>query len=172
MKQKKGSGLSQIQVIAGGFFIIILIGTLLLCLPIAARGEAAGLLPALFTATSTTCVTGLIVADTYRNWSLFGQAVILLLIQIGGLGFVTIGVFFSIYIRRTIGLRERTLLQESITSACRSGAADKAYCKGYLFNRSSRSSFIEYPFHPTLWLASGLLLWNLSFRICLLQRRL
>ena len=107
MKQKKGSGLSQIQVIAGGFFIIILIGTLLLCLPIAARGEAAGLLQALFTATSTTCVTGLIVVDTYRNWSLFGQAVILLLIQTGGLGFVTIGVFFSIYIRRTIGLRER-----------------------------------------------------------------
>lgn len=150
MKQKKGSGLSQIQVIAGGFFIIILIGTLLLCLPIAARGEAAGLLPALFTATSTTCVTGLIVADTYRNWSLFGQAVILLLIQTGGLGFVTIGVFFSIYIRRTIGLRERTLLQESINTLQLAGVVrlTKRIVKGTFLIEAAGAVLLSIRFIP------------------------
>ena len=80
MKRKSRNGLSQIQVIAIGFFLIIVTGTLLLMLPCAARGEAAGFLDALFTATSATCVTGLVVVDTYRNWSLFGQVVILLLI--------------------------------------------------------------------------------------------
>ncbi len=116
MKRKRRNGLSQIQLIAIGFFLIIVIGTLLLMLPCAAKGEAAGFLDALFTATSATCVTGLVVADTFRNWSLFGQVVILLLIQTGGLGFMTIGVFFSIYIRRKISLRERELLQESINT--------------------------------------------------------
>ena len=94
MKRKYRNGLSQIQLIALGFFIIIVIGTLLLMLPISSRGEAAKPLDALFTATSATCVTGLVVADTFRNWTLFGQLVILGLIQTGGLGFMTIGVFF------------------------------------------------------------------------------
>ena len=116
MKKSRKNGLSQMQMIAAGFFIIILLGTLLLMLPISAKGEAASFLDALFTATSATCVTGLVVADTCRNWTLFGQFVILLLIQTGGLGFMTIGVFFSIYIRRKISLRERELLQESINT--------------------------------------------------------
>ncbi len=99
MKRKKQGGLSQIQLIAMGFFIIILTGTVLLMLPCASQ-EGTGALDALFTATSATCVTGLVTADTYRHWTLFGQIVILILIQTGGLGFMTIGVFFSIYIRR------------------------------------------------------------------------
>ena len=86
--------LSRVQTIALGFLFIIVIGTILLMLPIASKsGESAGFLNALFTATSSTCVTGLVVVDTYTNWTIFGQAVILVLIQIGGLGFITIGVF-------------------------------------------------------------------------------
>ncbi len=100
--------LSRVQTIALGFLLIIVVGTILLMLPISSKsGESAGFLNALFTAASSTCVTGLIVVDTYTNWTLFGQAVILLLIQIGGLGFITIGVFFSIFMKRRMGLKEK-----------------------------------------------------------------
>lgn len=106
--------LSGMQLIASGFFIIILIGTLLLMLPWATKsGESTSFFTALFTATSATCVTGLIVADTFCHWTLFGQIVLLCLIQIGGLGFITLGITVSILLRKRIGLKERGLLQES-----------------------------------------------------------
>jgi trk system potassium uptake protein TrkH len=109
--------LNQVQYIACGFFLMILIGTGLLLLPCSAReGETTGVLEALFTATSASCVTGLAVYDTYTHWTLFGQLVLLLLIQIGGLGFITIGVGFSIAFRKRIGLRQRDLLKESINA--------------------------------------------------------
>lgn len=109
--------LSRVQTIALGFLLIIAVGTVLLMLPIASRnGESTGFLNALFTATSSTCVTGLVVVDTYSNWTIFGQLVIMLLIQIGGLGFITIGVFFSIFLKRRIGLKERNLIQESVNT--------------------------------------------------------
>lgn len=109
--------LSRVQTIAIGFLMIIAAGTLLLMLPIASRsGVSAGFLNALFTSTSSTCVTGLVVVDTYSSWTLFGQVVILVLIQIGGLGFITIGVFFSIFMKRRIGLKERNLIQESMNT--------------------------------------------------------
>lgn len=102
------------QLIAGGFFIIILIGALLLMLPWATKpGESTSFLTALFTSASATCVTGLIVADTFTHWTLFGQIVLLLLIQIGGLGFITIGITVSMLLRKKIGLKERGLLRES-----------------------------------------------------------
>lgn len=106
--------LSQGQFIAIGFILMILIGALLLDTPMASRsGQSIGFLSALFTATSASCVTGLVVADTATQWTLFGQIVVLILIQIGGLGFISIGVFFSIILRRKIGLRERGLMMES-----------------------------------------------------------
>ncbi|MFG6383844.1 MAG: TrkH family potassium uptake protein [Lachnospiraceae bacterium] len=109
--------LSRVQTIAIGFLLIIIIGTILLMLPIASRnGESVGFLNALFTATSSTCVTGLVVVDTYSNWTLFGQIIIIILVQIGGLGFITIGVFFSIFLKRRIGLKERNLIQESVNT--------------------------------------------------------
>ncbi len=108
---------TRTQIIAIGFILIILVGTLLLMLPVATRsGKSAGFMSSLFTATSSTCVTGLIVADTYTNWSLFGQLVILLLIQVGGLGFITIGILFAMFFRKKIGLNERELIQESISA--------------------------------------------------------
>lgn len=109
--------LSKAQTIALGFFIIIMTGTFLLMLPISARnGQITSFTECLFTATSATCVTGLIVVDTYRHWTMFGQVVILSLIQIGGLGFITMGMFFSIFLKRKIGLKERNLIQESVNT--------------------------------------------------------
>jgi len=108
---------NQVQFIALGFFLIILTGGFLLSLPISSRShEWTDPLTALFTATSTSCVTGLAVVDTYTHWSWFGQFIILLLIQIGGLGFITVGVGFSVLFRRQIGLRERDLLKESVNA--------------------------------------------------------
>ena len=111
------SHLTQTQFIAYGFLGMILMGSLLLMLPISSRTrEASGFLNCLFTATSASCVTGLVAYDTWSHWSLFGQLVVLTMIQIGGLGFVTIGVFLSIVLRRKIGLKERGLMQESVNT--------------------------------------------------------
>lgn len=109
--------MSRTQVISFGFFIIIITGTLLLMLPISSRtGQATSFLDALFTATSASCVTGLVTVDTYTHWSIFGQCVVLLMIQIGGLGFMTIATFLFMLINRKLGLRERELLSESINT--------------------------------------------------------
>lgn len=117
MQQKKRRlKLSHVQIIALGFFLIIMTGTLLLMLPVSTRdGLGAEFLEALFTATSASCVTGLIVRDTSLYWSEFGQAVILILIQIGGLGFMTIATMFFLMLRKRVHLRERELLTESIS---------------------------------------------------------
>ncbi|MBQ8552357.1 MAG: Trk family potassium uptake protein [Clostridia bacterium] len=107
--------LSPTQVILFGFIALILIGTLLLTLPISsADGSFTSPKNALFTATSATCVTGLIVEDTGTHWSLFGQIVIICLIQIGGLGFMTMAVMMSIFIKRHITPRERLLVAQSL----------------------------------------------------------
>jgi trk system potassium uptake protein TrkH len=111
---KRYKNLSGMQLIAVGFFLLILLGTLLLALPVSSRtGTWTPLNISFFTATSATCVTGLILVDTYSHWSLFGQLVLLALIQIGGLGFITIGTAVSLVLRRKIGLKERGLIKES-----------------------------------------------------------
>ena len=100
-----------------GFLIIILLGALLLMLPFSTKsGQKTTFLGALFTSVSSTCVTGLVVYDTFTHWTLFGQLVILTLIQIGGLGFITIGTFIMIAFRKKIGLGRRTLIQESLST--------------------------------------------------------
>ncbi len=117
MVRKQKKQLSQTQTIAIGFLIMILIGTALLMLPVSSRtGKITSFMDAFFTAVSASCVTGLVAVDTYAHWSFFGQVVILLMIQIGGLGFMTIGIFFSILLRRKISLRERGLMQESVNT--------------------------------------------------------
>lgn len=115
MVQKHGNHLSRTRMIALGFFLIIAVGTLFLMLPVSSRnGESAGFLTALFTAVSASCVTGLVVTNTWLQWSFFGQVIILLLIQIGGLGFITVGFGLSLFLRKRITLRARGLLQESV----------------------------------------------------------
>lgn len=109
------SKLSSIQILVIGFFGIITLGSILLMLPIATRdGETTTLINAIFTATSATCVTGLVVYDTYAHWTLFGQATILTMIQIGGLGFMSVATFLSIALRRKISLKERGIIQEAM----------------------------------------------------------
>lgn len=106
------------QIIMFGFMAVILVGTVLLMLPISARsGEGTSFLNALFTATSATCVTGLAVVDTASYWSIFGQLVILVLIQVGGLGFVTMAGLVSFLLRRKISLRERLIMAESFNQS-------------------------------------------------------
>lgn len=108
---------NSIQIIALGFAATILAGALLLSLPAANRnGAAIAFTDALFTATSATCVTGLVVYDTYTHFTLFGQIVIICLIQIGGLGFMTVATLFFMVMRRKIGLAERGLLAESVSA--------------------------------------------------------
>ncbi len=114
--------LSQAQFIAVGFLIIVMISTVLLMFPFASKeGTYTPFLDCLFTSVSATCVTGLVVVDTFTHWSLGGQIIILTLIQIGGLGFITIGVIFSMLLRQRIGLKFRGLMQESVNSLKISG---------------------------------------------------
>lgn len=109
--------LSAIRVISLGFALIVLAGTLLLMLPLSsADGTHTPFLTSLFTATSASCVTGLVMTDTGTHWSLFGQIVILCLIQTGGLGFVTVATLFSTFAKKNMGLRRRTLMAESINT--------------------------------------------------------
>lgn len=102
------------QILVLGFAGIILIGTVLLMLPIATAGENLAFIDALFTATSATCVTGLVVVDTGYYFSTFGQVVIAILIQLGGLGFMTMTTLIAIVFRRKISLRERLILQQAL----------------------------------------------------------
>ncbi len=105
------------RAITVSFAVVILVGTLLLMLPISAKsGEVTPFVDSLFTATSATCVTGLVVYDTFNHWTVFGQLIILMLIQIGGLGFITFTTFFNIILGRKLGLRSMQLAQESISS--------------------------------------------------------
>lgn len=109
--------LSPVKTIVLGYVIIILTGALLLTLPLSTReGVWTPFGNALFTATSATCVTGLVVYDTYTYWSIFGQIVILLLIQIGGIGFMTLAISALTLTKRKIGLRDRYTLQESVNA--------------------------------------------------------
>lgn len=108
---------SSLQILVIGFAILIGIGAALLSLPISNRsGVGLSLIDSLFTSTSATCVTGLVVLDTYTQFSLFGQVVILTLIQIGGLGFMMMAVMFSMFMGRRIGLRERAIMMESVSA--------------------------------------------------------
>lgn len=106
--------LEPVQVLALGFAGVILTGALLLMLPIsAANGQSTPFLDCLFTSTSAVCVTGLVVVDTGTYWSLFGQIVIMLLIQTGGLGFMTFATFIMVLFGKRISLRERLIMQEA-----------------------------------------------------------
>ena len=124
--RKKGwfAGSSATQIICISFVLVIAIGTLLLSLPIASKGARLGVVDAMFTATSATCVTGLVVRDTWTQFTYFGQAVLLLLIQVGGLGLVTLTSFFALAARRRMGFRDLRLLGESVSADSLSQATD------------------------------------------------
>ena len=124
---------SPAQVIILGFLGLIGAGTLLLMLPFASREPgSAPFLDALFTATSATCVTGLVVQDTATYWTVFGQGVILLLIQIGGMGVVTMAMAIAMVTGQKIGLKERLFMQESIADTQVGGIVARTYSSGIL----------------------------------------
>ena len=150
---------SHAQTLAIGHFLVILTGALLLMLPIASQdGTVTDFLSTLFTSTSATCVTGLIVVDTGTHWTFFGQLVILLLIQIGGLGFVSIGVLFSMFLNRKISLSTRSLLQESL-NVDRVGGVIRLVRKallGTLLFESIGAILLCFRFIPDFGLVTGL----------------
>ena len=113
--RKRRLRFSATQILAIGFAAIILLGAGLLSLPAASRsGVSCGFFPALFTATSATCVTGLVLFDTYTQWSLFGQVVIITLIEIGGLGFMSAASTFVFLLRKKVGLRQKMVIAQAL----------------------------------------------------------
>lgn len=113
----KKKNFSSFQIISLGFFIVILTGGFLLMLPISTKGPGgAPFLDAMFTSTSAVCVTGLVLHDTATYWSYFGQFVIILLIQIGGMGVVTVAVSIAMFAGRKIGLMQRNTMREAIAA--------------------------------------------------------
>ena len=122
MKKRFGFSLSTTQIIMLSFLCMILLGSLLLSLPVSsADGIAVPYLDALFTATTATCVTGLVTLPTVSTWSVFGQIVILLLIQIGGLGVITIISAVMILLNKRMGIGDRLLLQDAFNLNSLSG---------------------------------------------------
>ena len=113
--KKRRLHFSATQIIAMGFAGLILLGAGLLSLPGASRsGVSCGFFPALFTATSATCVTGLVLYDTYTQWSPFGQTVIITLIEIGGLGFMSAASTFVFLLRKRVGLRQKMVMAQAL----------------------------------------------------------
>ena len=109
--------MTSFRVILAGFMLLIFAGAFLLSLPISSAAHVkTPFLDALFTSTSAACVTGLVVRDTATYWSLFGRTVILILIQIGGLGVVTVAVFMIVISGKQIGIHQRTLMQDAISA--------------------------------------------------------
>ena len=151
--------MSYTKMIFTGFVLLILTGAILLSLPIANRsGVRMPFLDALFTATSATCVTGLIVADTYTNWTMFGQLVIISLIQIGGLGFITIGVYVAVVFKRRIGLKSREAIHESVNTFETAGAVrlTKKIIEGTFFIEIIGGLLLSIRFIPQLGIVKGL----------------
>ena len=117
LKEKKRKGRTSFQIIISSFMALILVGTFLLMLPISSKERVVTpFSDCMFTAVSATCVTGLIVKDTATYWSLFGKCVIITLIQIGGMGVITIGLAIMRISGKKIGLSQRSTMQESISA--------------------------------------------------------
>lgn len=117
VKINKWFKVNEIQILALGFIILIMIGAFLLWLPISSRnGTYTNFFDCIFVATSSACVTGLVTLDTGTHWSYFGQVVILFLIQIGGLGFMSIATLIALLMGRKITLKERLVIQQSLNS--------------------------------------------------------
>lgn len=157
--KKTFHNLTNVEIIALGFAIIIFLGTILLLLPVSSKNhESISLLDAFFTATSACCVTGLVVVDTYSHWSVFGQCVILILIQIGGLGFITIGVFFATYFKRKISLKQRGLIEESINTLTIAGGVRlvKRIIKGTFIFESIGAIILSIPFIEEFGILRGI----------------
>lgn len=159
MARKWMNSLSYTRTIALSFFSVIITGSILLSLPVASKsGEWTPFLDSLFTATSATCVTGLIVYDTFTYWSFFGQLVILLMIQVGGIGLMTIITTFAIFRKKKIGLHERLLLKASAGNTRISGMVRlvKGIIAGTLIFEGAGAALLAIRFVPQLGWGEGI----------------
>lgn len=159
MRKKKHSKPSTTRLLALGFACTILMGTILLCMPFSIREGRVNFLQALFTATSATCVTGLAVVDTYQHWTVFGKLVIFSLIQIGGLGFMTIGVYISVLLKKKIGLHERENIHESVNTLELAGVVKltKRIIHGTLLIEGLGAVLLSFRFIPQFGPVKGIL---------------
>lgn len=151
--------ISRMQLIAIGFLAVILVGSLLLMLPFATKqGQTTSYVDALFTATSATCVTGLVPFDTFTHWTLFGQLVILFMIQLGGIGFMTVITMATLFMRHKIGLQNRMLIMESAGTITLSGIGNlvKRIIFGTAIFELSGAVLLATQFVPVFGWAKGL----------------
>lgn len=151
--------MSPMKLILSGYCLIILLGTLLLALPIASKGPGGTpVTDCFFTATSATCVTGLIRYDTFTHWTMFGQLVILGLIQIGGMGFMTIAIFILVFSKRKISLSQRSIMQNSISAPQIGGIVRMAkfIAYGTLIIEAAGAVLLSFSFIPRFGTAKGI----------------
>lgn len=151
--------LPGMQLIAIGFILMIAIGTFLLMLPISSTTrEWTDFLTCLFTSTSASCVTGLVLTDTFTHWSLFGQIVLLILIQIGGLGFISFGVIVTLIIQGKLSLRTRTLIKDSVSTLDYEGGGKlvKLIMRGTIIVEGTGALLLAIRFIPEMGYAKGI----------------
>lgn len=159
MTERKRMKWTTTKIIAVGYVLVIALGTILLMLPVSNRTHSATpFMDAWFTATSATCVTGLITHDTYTFWSTFGQCVILALIQIGGIGFMTIAISALTFTRKKIGLSQRLLMQESVAAPQVGGIVriSKFVLSGTLLFEGIGAVLLAFYFVPRLGVGKGI----------------
>jgi trk system potassium uptake protein TrkH len=158
----KKKNLTPAQYLVSGYFVIIMLGSLLLMLPVATTdGQGLGAVDAVFTATSATCVTGLIVVNTKEAFTIFGSTVIMLLIQIGGLGIMSMSTLFAFIIGKKISLKERLIIQEDLNQYQISGMVRLVqYLLGFTFAIEGTAAAIlflrfsqDYPFWRSIYLS-------------------
>jgi len=150
---------SPMKLIIGGYSLIILIGTLLLALPVASKPPGGTpITDCLFTATSATCVTGLIRYDTFTHWTTFGQLIILAMIQIGGVGFMTIAIMIMLAARKKIGLSQRSIMQNSISAPQIGGIVrmTKFIALGTLVIETAGAVLLSFDFIPRFGVGKGI----------------
>lgn len=161
MKTKKSvwQRMSPMKLLLSGYCLIILLGTLLLALPFATTGPGGTpITDCFFTATSATCVTGLIRFDTATHWTLFGQLVILAMIQIGGVGFMTVAIVIMAFTKRKITLSQRSTMQSSISAPQIGGIVrmSKFILLGTLFIEGTGAVLLAVDFIPRFGLGKGI----------------
>ena len=151
--------ISPMKIILGGYCLIILVGTLLLTLPVSARsGQWTPISDCFFTATSATCVTGLVRYDTYTHWTMFGQLVILGMIQIGGVGFMTVAIMVLVAAKKKISLSQRALMQNSVSAPQLGGIVrmTKFIALGTLVVEAVGAVFLSFDFIPRFGVKKGI----------------
>ncbi|WMI80294.1 TrkH family potassium uptake protein [Anaerotignum sp. MB30-C6] len=151
--------ISPMKIILYGYCFIILLGAILLCMPFASQdGKATDFLTAFFTATSATCVTGLVVVNTYTHWSTVGQVIILCLIQIGGIGFMTVCIAAITLTKKKIGFMSRSLMQNSIAAPQLGGIVrmTKFVLYGTLLVEGIGAFLLSFFYCPIYGLAKGI----------------